>query len=276
VSRLYGALDPAADDAAYLPFTLVLDPGLRVIGKLQFDYAGGHAWTLLRFLASLPDPEHYAGVELAAPVLMVPLVFERELCRHLVDLFEADGGMDSGFVTDVLGSSRTIVNHSVKRRRDYTIADPLLQGELIERIRRRLLPEIEKAFHYRPTRLERTIVSCYDSTEGGHFVAHRDNENAATQHRRFAATINLNAEDYQGCDLRFPEYGTRCYRAPTGGAAVFSCSLMHEATPILSGRRYAFLPFFYGEDDAKLRLERNRRLAAGEQPYAADSDMRLE
>jgi hypothetical protein len=57
---------------------------------------------------------------------------------------------------------------------------------------------------------------------------------------------------------------------------VFSCSLLHEATPILSGRRYAFLPFFYGEDDARLRLERNRRLAAGEEPYAADSDMRLE
>ena len=71
-------------------------------------------------------------------------------------------------------------------------------------------------------------------------------------------TINLNADDYEGGDLRFPEYGPRTYRAPTGGAIVFSCSLLHEATPVTKGRRFAFLPFLYDEDGAQA--------ARGQQP----------
>ena len=57
--------------------------------------------------------------------------------------------------------------------------------------------------------------------------------------------------------MRFPEFGSRTYRPATGGAVIFSCSLLHEATPVTSGRRYAFLAFFYDEVRAKLR-ERNR------------------
>ena len=75
-----------------------------------------------------------------------------------------------------------------------------------------------------------------------------------TAHRRFAVSINLHAEDFEGGDLRFPEFGPRTYRPPTGGAVVFSCSLQHEATPVTRGRRYAFLPFFYDEEGERIRL----------------------
>jgi hypothetical protein len=34
---------------------------------------------------------------------------------------------------------------------------------------------------------------------------------------------------------------------------VFSCSLLHEATPITAGKRYAFLPFLYDDAAAKIR-----------------------
>jgi predicted 2-oxoglutarate/Fe(II)-dependent dioxygenase YbiX len=63
------------------------------------------------------------------------------------------------------------------------------------------------------------------------------------------------AEEFEGGDLRFPEYGRQTYRPPTGGAVVFSCSLLHEATPVTKGRRYAFLPFLYDEAAAKIREE---------------------
>ncbi|MGH6966519.1 MAG: 2OG-Fe(II) oxygenase, partial [Phenylobacterium sp.] len=63
----------------------------------------------------------------------------------------------------------------------------------------------------------------------------------------------LNAAAFEGGDLRFPEFGPRTYRPPTGGAVVFSCSLQHEATPVTKGRRYAFLPFLYDEAGAALR-----------------------
>jgi predicted 2-oxoglutarate/Fe(II)-dependent dioxygenase YbiX len=85
------------------------------------------------------------------------------------------------------------------------------------------------------------------------FRPHRDNTTKGTAHRRFACTINLNAEDYDGGNLRFPEFGPNEYRAPTGGAVVFSCSLLHEARPVTRGRRYAFLPFFYDDAGARIR-----------------------
>ena len=80
-------------------------------------------------------------------------------------------------------------------------------------------------------------------------------------------TINLNAGDYDGGDLRFPEYGGRTYRAPTGGAVVFSCSLLHEATPVTRGKRYAFLPFLYNEEAARIREANNPYLGEGVGEY---------
>lgn len=50
------------------------------------------------------------------------------------------------------------------------------------------------------------------------------------------------------------------YRAPTGGAVVFSCSLLHEATAVRGGNRYPFLPFFYDEPAARLRQRNSHAL----------------
>ena len=138
--------------------------------------------------------------------------------------------------------------------------------------RGRLAPEIERAFAFAPTRMERYIVACYDSGPGGFFKPHRDNTTNATAHRRFAVTINLNAGEYDGGDLRFPEFGARTYRAPTGGAVVFSCSLLHEATPVTRGKRYAFLPFLYDDAAAAERAKRNQFLDNETiQPYDMDA-----
>jgi len=108
---------------------------------------------------------------------------------------------------------------------------------------------------FAPTRIERYIVACYDAGEGGYFRAHRDNTTRGTAHRRFAVTLNLNAEEYAGGELRFPEYDDRSYRAPTGGAVVFGCSMLHEALPVTKGTRYCVLPFLYDEQGARVRAK---------------------
>jgi predicted 2-oxoglutarate/Fe(II)-dependent dioxygenase YbiX len=126
---------------------------------------------------------------------------------------------------------------------------------------------IERAFMWRPTRMERYLIACYDSASGGFFKPHRDNSTHGTAHRRFAVTINLNAGEYEGGDLRFPEFGTQTYRAPTGGAVVFSCALLHEATPVTRGERYAFLPFLYDDAAAKVREANNKYLDESLTPY---------
>ena len=122
---------------------------------------------------------------------------------------------------DFDGKTVGIVDHSHKRRKDYQIADEELQKETQFRIRRRLVHEIKQAFQFEGTRMERCIVACYDAGEGGYFRPHRDNTTKGTAHRRFAVTLNLNSEDYDGGYLRFLEYGPQLFKAPTGGAVVF-------------------------------------------------------
>ncbi len=86
---------------------------------------------------------------------------------------------------------------------------------------------------------------------GGFFSTHRDNLSPATAHRRFALTLNLN-EGYEGGFLRFSEYGPHLYRPGTGGAIVFSASLLHEVLEVTTGERFVLLSFLYGEESARI------------------------
>jgi hypothetical protein len=259
VSRLYGALggDHQGGDGEERPYWLLLDPAHRVIRAAPM----GETAQLFAEIAALPEVGGYAGVELYAPVLILPRVFEPELCRQLIGLYDADGGSPSGVMRDVDG--RTVgVMDDFKRRRDFLVRDPDLQAELLSRVSRRIVPQIARVFQFHATRLERYLVACYDAETGGYFRPHRDNESLGTAHRKFAVSINLNAEDFEGGDLRFPEFGPRAYRPPTGGAVVFSCALQHEATPVTKGRRYAFLPFLYDEAGHEVRVANQGFLAS--------------
>ena len=66
-------------------------------------------------------------------------------------------------------------------------------------------------------------------------------------------TLNLNDESYRGGELRFPEYGNALFRARTGEAVLFSCSLQHQVLPVTNGRRFALLSFFYDEQARQVR-----------------------
>jgi predicted 2-oxoglutarate/Fe(II)-dependent dioxygenase YbiX/peroxiredoxin len=258
--------------AAEMPRTIVLDPMLRAVADIPWNYAAGHAQSVREVLHSLPAVDDSAGVPLNAPVLVVPRVFDFQLCDFLVQFYEKLGGKDSGFLLDSGGKTGTVVDYRLKRRNDLLVAAPELREIIRSQIVRRLLPPIERFFQYQATRMDRYIVACYDSAIGGHFYRHRDNVNAGAQHRRFAVTINLN-KDYDGCDLVFPEFGRRVYRAPHGGAVVFSCGALHQVTPVSRGRRYAFLAFLYGEADAALRETNNAKLHQNEQRYSGISDL---
>jgi peroxiredoxin len=253
IGRLYGALPgdwrPGDGWAGARRFWVVLDPSLRVTAVFALGDAGVFA-----YLAALPAPDRFPGFAVQAPVLFLANVFEAELCRRLIDLYEADGGGESGFMRDIDGRTVGLYDSRLKRRRDYTVTDPALTKLIRARIIRRIIPEIWKVHHFSVTRMERYIVGCYAAEDDGHFHPHRDDTMKGTAHRRFGVSINLN-DDFEGGELAFPEYGGRGYKMAAGGAVVFSGSLLHAVNRVTQGRRYAFLPFLYDEAAAKLRAE---------------------
>lgn len=263
ISRAYGALGSSR--------LIVLNPLLQLAANFPIAADGPSTETLRKFLRDLPAIDQFAGVGLCAPALIVPHVFEPQICEFLISLYEKHGGSESGFMLDQNGKTATIVDHRLKSRRDFIVIDPEVREMIRSRVVRRLLPMIERFFQYRPTRMDRYMVSCYDAESSGHFSRHRDNLNAGARHRRFAVSINLNT-GYEGCDLIFPEFGRRLYRAPFGGAVVFSTGALHQVTPVTRGKRYAFVPFLYGEEEARQRLANNALLAAGEGLYSGEHD----
>jgi hypothetical protein len=266
VSALFGALDPAqaagAGQVSYRPFTLVLDPALRVLAVVPLHDAETHNTALDAVLAALPPVPLHSGMLIPAPVLVVPRVFEPAFCRELIGLYQRHGGTESGVMRERDGNTVGMIDHAFKRRQDFLFTGAAAFGPLRDAIHarfvRRLVPEVEKALSFRITRMERYLVCRYQGSDGGFFSPHRDNNTKGTAHRRFACTLNLNVEDYEGGDLRFPEFGPQTYRAPTGGAVVFSCSLLHEVLPVTRGTRYVFLPFFYDEQTVRTRAENEK------------------
>lgn len=270
VSALYGAVPKDAPDAlgevTALRRWIILDPTLRVIDVIPFAPDRSDIAAALSLVERLPPPASFPGFEIAAPILVLPNVFGRDFCRELIGLYEAHGGEESGFMREIDGKTVGVSDYSHKRRRDYTIADQAVIGRTKALVQRRIAPEILKIHQFRVTRMERYIVSCYDAAEEAHFRAHRDNTTSGTAHRRFAVSINLN-DDFDGGEVMFPEYGRRTYKAPAGGAVVFSCSMLHAVTKVTKGRRYAFLPFVYDDAAARLRGQNNARLGDGVSPY---------
>lgn len=260
--EMFGCVQQTKNGASRVSLnTFVLDPAMRVVDVIPLTSPSGHFAAIAASLAILPSPAE--DFTTFAPVLTIPDLLEPELCRTYIDYAQSKGVVESGFMrTDPeTGKTELIHDHSHKRRSDCIIEDENLRKALQQRILRRLVPQIKRAFQFDVTRMERYLVSVYNADVGGYFRPHRDNTTLGTAHRRFAVSINLNADEFEGGDLRFPEFGRRTYRPPTGGAVVFSCSLLHEATPVTAGNRYCILPFLYDDAAAQIRLANAEHLS---------------
>ncbi len=180
----------------------------------------------------------------AAPALIVPNVLDQDTCKALIARWH-DEGHEEGKTQSRDASGRDVVQteHSVKKRRDHRIRDQALSRDLANLIGRRIAPELNKAYLLPSFRFDAFVITCYDADRGDCFRPHRDNTTRETQDRMFALTLNLNTGEFEGGGLRFPEYGPTLYSPPAGGAILFSCSLIHEATPPTKGRRFTLLSF---------------------------------
>lgn len=218
---------------------VLVDPSLHVLQVWPMRETPVEA--VIAAVEALPLPDRFGGVSRPAPILLLPNVIEPEMCRHLVELHERDGGHEIGFFR----GGKQIHDPGVKSRRDVSIADPALRQALTARLGRRVAPEIERLFFMRAYNVERHLVGCYAAADGGHFMPHVDNQ-PPTAHRRFAVSINL-SDGFEGGEVVFPEYNTEGYKAPLGWAVIFPCAILHAVRQVTSGVRYAYLPFLYDE-----------------------------
>ena len=247
VARAYGMTD---EDGV---IGYLLDANLRVVASVDLSDAEIAAAAVRRAAESL-IPDEPREIHSQAPILFIDCVVDSALCERLIETWETGGHVATGVETSRDGRRRDSIEADAKRRRDHVVEDRDLLELLTSTVGRRVIPELQKSFSYRATRFEGFKIVAYAAAESGFFKAHRDNLSPATAHRRFALTVNLNG-DYEGGQLLFPEYGRDCYRPAPGAAAVFSCSHLHEVTPVTRGTRFALLSFMFGELDRSVKAE---------------------
>jgi predicted 2-oxoglutarate/Fe(II)-dependent dioxygenase YbiX len=244
-------VDCAADflAACAAPCVMVIDRAARLVARWPSD-ADDPVRIAAAAVAAIGtigrEPAHDS--RLPAPVLLIPNLLDATLCGRLIERFESGASFESGVTgagADALAEDR--VDHRKKRRRDCLLqAGDALHDEVLRLLFRRCVPDLRKAFQHEVRHTDRLLVARYDET-GGYFHRHRDNASASVAFRQFALTVNLNAGEYEGGQLLFPEFNDHRYAPPTGGGIVFSSSLLHAATPVTRGKRYALLTFLHDE-----------------------------
>jgi hypothetical protein len=186
-----------------------------------------------------------------APVLISPNFLDPDFCRHLIQLWETGGNVDSFSAQEDKAALTSSVNYQFMRRREHFLQPGETREQIKQLVYRRIRPEIQKAFNFEISRCEGFAIVCYDANSGGYLRPHRDNEVSRDAHRRFAISINLNVGEYEGGYLKFPEYGPDGYRPDSGNAIVFSTSLLHEVTNVTAGRRFTLFGWLYSEQEVK-------------------------
>jgi hypothetical protein len=221
---------------------IVLDPNQRIAATFDSRALPAAAEAMEGLAGSLRSD---GGRELLlktpmAPVLVLPRVFEPDFCTQLVRLWGKGDHKDSG-VSSRYGNIN--MDH-LKRTEDYTIVEPMMVKAISDRLAYRIGPELTKVFAFDRQFTFDAHDLLSNSADAQHFFgAHRDNGAPTTADRAFAVSLNLN-DDFDGGELVFPEYAGVRVSPPAGGAAVFSCSLLHQVLPVTRGRRFVLTTFF--------------------------------
>ncbi len=240
-----------ADGAVFRLFNAATEARFVLIGpNRHIFYMGGDTAAVRAALARIAPSRQQVVMAAHPPVLVVPDVFSRADCQRLINIFAMQGQVfvEPGHDNLPPGNhdvKQRIPDYGRKDRIDHWVRQPDTVAFINDRLGRRLLPEIERSFQFKITRHEAYRIGCYQGERGGELHGHRDNTHAKVAHRKFACSVNLNTEQFEGGELRFPEFGNQLYRPETGAGIVFSSSLLHEPLHVTAGRRFVLLCFLY-------------------------------
>lgn len=232
------------------PVVFSIDPGLQIEGVFQHRSLA-QGFRQARLFAHRAPRGIRVSPAVHAPVLHVTNVFSEDERAQLLEMFEW-GETFPGRV----GARGGRYDPRIKIREDSLLGRHACSF-VDEHLIRRVLPEIHKAFGFEVTYREPYKIARYHAGQAGFFRRHRDNVDPDLAYRAFALSVNLN-DGYEGGELSFPEYGNTKYRMKAGEGLVFSCSLVHEVSPLRRGQRTILLGFLAGES-AREQLEASGR-----------------
>ena len=246
--RSYGLAPPPPN----CPFvTFALDTAMRAIEIVAGAEPKTHASRAIEKISALKADDPAAPMKRHPPVLVVPGALTPEDCARVIQVWHrpvktwnTDGLISEGFAAEK--GDFKVRNDSYGRVLQLVVRDRDLQKYLDAKLARRVLTEIAKAFQTKVSQREDYRIAGYDAAERGNLPVHRDNPTPETKHRRFTMSVTLNAEAFDGGALRFPEYGGQGYLVPTGTAVVWSCALLHEVLPVVSGQRFILGTHLFG------------------------------
>ncbi len=250
LGRVYRAcgLEPVPAQCDAVLF--VLDPQFRV-ARITAGRGPAQIAEALGTLTRLTAKREQQSLQMHAPVLVIKNALTKDDCARLiavwhqpVPVWKTDGLLCDGHEAEK--GDFKVQGAAPYRVLQYVIRDRQIQQYLDSKLIRRIKPEVEKAFQTGFSKREDYRIAAYAAASGDSLAAHRDNPTAKTRHRRFSISITLNAEDFAGGALRFREYGFQDYRIETGSAIIWSCSLLHEVTPVTKGQRFILGTHFFG------------------------------
>ena len=193
------------------------------IGSTVED-ANQHNEELAAEIAKLPAtrPPHFS-----APVLLMPNIFKPQFCQQVIDLYQQNN--EALYKDWLIGDEYKSLNQAIQQQ-----------------ISQKLLPEIAKIFYVNISRIEKYAVSCRNADNSKLIRHNRFNNSPKTAHRKFVIIINWN-DEFEGGQVRFPEYSDILYNIPAGGALVASCNMIQEILPMTKGNKYSSMLFCYDE-----------------------------
>lgn len=195
--------------------TIVVDSTLRIRKQYYPKQTNAHVLQILKDLSVvLPENNPYL-VKTHAPVLFIPNVIEPGLC------------------------------HEIAARKNL---EQPFNSYIDKRLYERVVPEMLKAFYFKPQKRKEPIISVYTPNNQGPtklFRVHAKEHQAPYQ---YVIVIALNTpEEYKGGGICFPEYSLGIYKPQLGEAMVYSTFLLQEILPVITGQAVIMTSYFYDE-----------------------------
>jgi peroxiredoxin len=196
--------------------TFILDSTLRIRKQFSPKETNAHVLQVLSQLSEvLPENQPHL-VKSHAPVLLIPNVIEPGLCHEIATQRELEQPFSS---------------------------------YVDKRLYERVVPEILKAFYFKPKKRKVPIISVYTPNNKGPsqmFRVHALEHEAPYQ---YVIVIALSSPDeYKGGGICFPEYGLGIYKPQLGEAMVYSTFLLQEILPVTFGQAVMLTSYFYDEE----------------------------